>query len=349
MKKISFVITSLVRSGAERVTILLAKYYLEMGYDVEIIMLLYHDIEFDVPEGIKIVDFAGSTTSRIKRIPYWLKNLKRHFKERKPDIVVSFIARINIFTLLATNKKKTKVIVSERNDPRFDSRTFITKILINILYPKANRIVFQTEEAKKLFSKKIQKKGTVISNPITISEYASLNDFDNNLVLYAGRYSEQKDLFILLKAAEIVLKNKPEIKFELYGTGPLKNDLIDYVKRNKLSNVFINDNVPNIVEKMRKSWIFVMTSKYEGMSNSLLEASYSGVPCIITPVLGSNVIQNEVNGFVFDFGDYEKLANLIIDLKNDFNRYLDIRCNSLKKAKAIDHSEVFKKWLDIIE
>ncbi len=99
-KKVSFIINGLRRSGAERVLFSLACYCSKLGYDVEIVMLLYHEVEFDIPEGIKVIDLAGNTTSRLKRLPYWLKNLKKYFKERKPDVVVSFIVRVNVLTLL---------------------------------------------------------------------------------------------------------------------------------------------------------------------------------------------------------------------------------------------------------
>ena len=89
-RKITFIINSLVRSGAERVTFLLACKCFEAGYDVDIVMLLYHNIEFDVPKGINVIDFAGDTTSRLKRVPYWIKSLKKYFKERKPDVVVFY-------------------------------------------------------------------------------------------------------------------------------------------------------------------------------------------------------------------------------------------------------------------
>ena len=132
--KFSFVVTSLVRSGAETVTVRLATHYANMGHQVEIITLLNNKVEFNLPQDIKIIDFSGKTESRLRRICYWIKSLKRHFKTSAPDIIVSFIARVNLLTLLSTKHIKAPVIISERNDPRYDSRTFITRLLINVLY-----------------------------------------------------------------------------------------------------------------------------------------------------------------------------------------------------------------------
>lgn len=348
--KISFVITSLVRSGAETVTFRLAKHYADEGHDVEIIMLLYNKIEFDVPSNIKVVNFAGTTNSRVRRITYWLRSLKKHFKERNPDVVISFIARINILTLLSLRKTTAKVIISERNDPRHDTRTKITWFLINRLYPRADYIVFQTEEAKKLFKKKIQQKGVVISNPVKIEKITTLEEYDKNLILYAGRFSEQKDVQTIIRAAERVHQVIPQLRFELYGDGPLKESINQIIKNKHLNNVvYINDNSPDIEKIMRNSWVFLLSSLYEGMSNSLLEASYSGVPCLTTPVLGSSVIEEGKNGFFFNFKDYEKLADLIIDLHQNKNEYSILRKNSIEIAKNRQKINTFDKWMKLIE
>lgn len=348
-KKISFVITSLVRSGAETVTVRLAKHCYEKGYDVEIIMLLNNDVEFELPKDIKVIDYSGNTDSRVRRIHYWKKSLRKHFQERKPDIIVSFIARINVLTLMSVKDKNTKIIISERNDPRHDTRTKITWHFINKLYKKADHIVFQTEEAKSLFKKNIQDKGVVIPNPVEIKGIVDEKKYDKNLVLYAGRFSEQKNVETIINAAELVSKEYPDIKFELYGDGPLKKDLMKIVEDKHLSNnVFIFDNIPNIQDKMHEARLFVMSSLYEGMSNSLREASFSGVPCLTTPVLGSGIIKNGENGYIYPFKDCQKLSELIIQLMDD-EKYSELRHNSIKIAKEIKHPDVFKTWDSIIE
>lgn len=347
-KKVSFIINGLRRSGAERVLFSLACYCLKLGYDVEIVMLLYHEVEFDIPEGIKVVDLAGNTTSRLKRLPYWLKSLKKYFKERKPDVVVSFIVRVNVLTLLSVKDKNIKVIVSERNDPRNDSRTKPIKFLVNRLYPKADYVVFQTEAAKAIFKKKIQEKGVVIPNPISVTEYADLIKYDDNLITYAGRYDDQKDVSTIVNAAEIVVKHNQNVKFELYGTGYQKETLTELAADKGLSNnVFVNDNIPNIVEKMRNSKFFVMSSLYEGMSNSLMEASYSGIPCLTTPVLGTDFIKEGENGYFYGFKDYKTLAKIIIDAYENKEEYQLLRSNSIKLAREAKRINVFDEWLKL--
>ena len=344
-KRISFVITSLVRCGAETVVVRLANYFNNLGYDTEIIMLLDNKVEFNVPKNIYVVDLSGNRQSRLLRIPYWLKNLKKHFNKRQPDYVISFIARINLLTLLSVNKRKTRVIISERNDPRHDSRTRITWFCINRLYKKADCIVFQSDEAKELFKKDIQKKGVVLYNPIEIEGLSSLNEFDHNLILYAGRFSEQKNVETIINAAELVRKECPSVKFELYGEGPEKEKIYTLIKQKHLEEVvLLKPNIRDIQKRMREARLFVMSSLYEGMSNSLLEASFSGVPCLTTPVLGSSFIKDGINGFFYPFKDYEKLAELIIDQMSNDSAYLKLRKNAIEIAKSYNNLDVYKAW-----
>ena len=346
--KFSFVVTSLVRSGAETVTVRLATHYANMGHQVEIITLLNNKVEFNLPQDIKIIDFSGKTESRLRRICYWIKSLKRHFKTSAPDIIVSFIARVNLLTLLSTKHIKAPVIISERNDPRYDSRTFITRLLINVLYKRSSKIIFQTDEAKALFNKRIQEKGVVIPNPIKIERIADKDVFDKNLILYAGRFSEQKNVETIINAAEIVVRRHPTVRFELYGDGPLKDNIESLIEEKKLSeNVFVFKNIPNIQEKMLNARVFILSSLYEGMSNSLLEASYIGVPCLTTPVLGSYVIKEGVNGYFFNFKDSKKLSELISNLMDE-QTYLLLREKSILIAKNAKHANVYELWDNVL-
>ena len=222
--------------------------------------------------------------------------------------------------------------------------------MVNLLYPKADYIVFQTNEAKELFKKSIQKKGVVIANPFNFDGYASETEFDHNLITFAGRYCPQKIIDTIFNAAEIIKTKYPDVRFELYGTGPSHDELAQMIKDKNLSDtVLLNENIPNIGEKMKNSRLFVMSSLYEGMSNSLMEASFSGVPCLTTPVLGSSIIKNGENGYFFNFKDYQQLANIIIELLDNEDKYNKLRKASLKIAKSLKHSDSYDEWLNIIQ
>ena len=91
----------------------------------------------------------------------WLREIRRLVKTEKPDVVLSFAARINVLVLLACLGIKQKIVVSERNDPYMDGRSKYIDWCTNWLYPKAHKVVFQTKRAQGYF--KGLKNGEIIT------------------------------------------------------------------------------------------------------------------------------------------------------------------------------------------
>ena len=348
--KVVFVTGSLSRGGAEKVIVELANYYASLGREVDIVILLNNVVDWELNKNIKVINFTGDTKSRIKRIGYWLKSLKKYFSENINATIVSFLVRVNILVLLTAKRKNHKIIISERNDPRYDGRGIIVSVLVSFLYPKADRIVFQTDDCKKLFPKETQEIGVVISNPIRIEKYASINYFDRNLFISAGRITEQKNQILMIKAMKEVVKVNKNARLEIYGDGKLskklKKKIIDLDLDN---NVFIHPNTRQINEKILNSAAYICSSFYEGMSNSLMEATFAGIPCITTRCLGTDMIKESRNGFFIDYDSPKVLSEVMIKILNDNQFYNSLRKESIIMAKSTKHEDVYLKWKDCID
>lgn len=348
--KIIFVTGSLVRGGAEKVIVELANYYASLGREVDIVILLHNKVEWDLHDRINVVNLSGTTESRIKRIGYWIKNLKQYFSSNVNATIVSFLVRVNILVLLTANKDEHQIIVSERNDPRSDGRGIIVKAFVDALYQKADTIVFQTEECRKLFPKYISEKGVVISNPITIKKYASPSKFNERLFVSAGRICEQKDQITMIRAMSIVVKTFNDVILEIYGDGDLTKPLNESINKYGLqNNVFIKPNTKDINIIILNSTAYICSSLYEGMSNSLMEASYAGVPCITTPCLGTDFVKEKENGYFFEIGAYKELAEKMLYILKNKEQYNSLRKNSIKMAKETKHEDVYLEWKRCID
>ncbi len=129
-------------------------------------MLLSNRVEYNLPERVKLTYISTSEALLFLKPFKWLKGLRANFK---PDVIISFFARINLLVLLASLGLKKRVFISERSDPKSDTRSIMIKALTSILYPLSNGIIFQTKYAMNCFPKKLQKKSTIISNPININ------------------------------------------------------------------------------------------------------------------------------------------------------------------------------------
>ena len=170
MKKVVFVNSSLSGGGSERVMTLLANQMAEDGYDIIMLLCVHNEEVYKLNEKVKSFYLKENNSNGLNMRLTRLKELRSKIKEEKPDVVISFMSQINMYSLIATIGLNAKVIVSERADPK--QRSKVHRIVESILYTIfADNVVFQTEFVKKYFNLFIQKKSEVIANPIYITYF----------------------------------------------------------------------------------------------------------------------------------------------------------------------------------
>lgn len=346
MKKIAFITGGMTRGGAERVLSILSKYYAERGYQTEIVCLLNNEVGYELHETTKVVDFTGKGKSKIKRLPYWIKALKNYVKESKPDVVVSFFAKINVIVLYALRKFKGGIIVSERNDPKCDGRSKIVSFLTKRLYPKAHAVVFQTERAKSYF--KNLKNGVIIPNPINVENKS--DSIDYNKIVTVGRLMEQKNQKLLISAFSYLASENQDAYLQIYGEGELKDELQTQIDSLSLTDrVTLMGNHPDVIDKISDAGIFCLPSNYEGLSNALLEAMTLGLPCISTNCAGADetIIDGE-NGYLVEVKNEKEFTDKLIKLFNDRETQAKFRLNAKETSEKFKLENVMALWNDAI-
>lgn len=347
-KKIVFLIGSMGKGGAERVISVLANHYADLGWKVDIITLLDSKCDYVLNKNITLKSIFRENKKRIYQVPFWIYGIRGYLKKENPDKIVSFIARINILTIIASFGYLNRVTISERNDPKRDGRGRVIKILTELLYPLVNNIIFQTEQAKLCFSKRVQKKGTIIINPIEVKLIERKNK--EKKIVSVGRLIEQKNHQLLIEAFSEVVRQYPNYKLYIYGSGRLKNILKEKIKYLGVEkSVFLSGEKENIHDEISNAEIFILSSDYEGLSNALLEALTIGLPCISTKCAGSiEVIKNYENGILIPVKSKEKLVKSIIELIE--NPDLSKKLSEKAKQMAIEYRKenILKKWEEII-
>lgn len=144
----------------------------------------------------------------------------------------------------------------------------------------------------------------VVSNSVEISPEEMRRDFDRCIHIgMIGRLTHQKNPLFFLKAAEIIQSEFPSIRFTLLGAGyhdHLKEEVLEFIRNHKLNNVQILSWGEHSIEKFYLDLdIFLLTSNFEGLPFSLLEAMSYKLPCIATNVDGSkDVIRHNSNGYL---------------------------------------------------
>ena len=313
MSKIIFVSGNLERGGAQRVMSLLANEYEAKGWQVSVAVLLDAHKGYELSSDVKIVNLSRKG-NYLKNIPSWIRDLRSLYQRERPDVIVSFVGRINLITMVAAAGLGIPVIVSERNDPARDRRGAFEVWLCKLFYSRADRVVFQTNYQRSFYGDKVKRNAVIIGNPIAAQPYYGSHPSED--LVAVGKLMEQKDHSTLIRGFREIAEEFPGLKLHIYGEGSLRQALQQQIREFGLEDrVILEGNCKEIFPVMQRNRYFVMSSRYEGLSNALLEAMVSGMVCISTCWDGvEDVIQHGKNGYLVPCGDHLALADCLRDV-----------------------------------
>lgn len=343
----------MVRGGAERVIFLLANHYAGLGWDTTIILLLKNEVDreqYSFNEKIKFVDLSGKKNNYVLNTFSWIFRIRNYLKKEKPDCVISFIGRINALVLTALYGLKIPILVSERSDPKRDGRSKLMQEYCSKIYKRADKVVFQTNYAKKCFPSLPQEMSIVIPNPVSVNYNPAISK-NPYLIVTAGRLNKVKNHEQLIRAMCKVIIECPKARCKIYGSGEEKEYLLKLIDNLNLKQfVSLEGNKNDIGPFLSESSIFVLTSNYEGLPNAMIEAMMCENACISTCYSGvEDIIINEANGIIVPINDNDKLAKAIIDLLNDTTKRKEISKKANELSKEYEAKKVLLEWDRIIK
>ena len=353
---ITLVISSLSAGGAERVLSNLANYWDGKHHKVTLVTLAADKPFYPLSETINLkqtdqVSVDGENfLIRIFKIVKRLYFLRKAIQKSKPDVVVSFVDVMNITTLISCVGLKIHVIVSERIDPHFHPLPRFYKFLRRCFYPRAKKVVVQTQSAAAYFK---ELKNIVII-PNAVQKFSPITrDFSLPIthVISVGRLCEQKDFSTLIKAFAEVHKFHPTLVLTIYGEGSEHANLEALIQSlNMTDYVFLPGTVSDIEKVLSAADLFVFPSLYEGFPNALCEAMASGLPVITSNCTGNiDVVQDGINGRLFPVGDVDELFLLIRGLALDSEKCEKLSQSAITLSDRYSPDKIYQLWDEIIK
>ena len=361
--------------GIERTLTTKANYFAEhFGYDIIIILTDGKGKPYFYPLSPKIkvinLDIGFEelwNSSFVKRVYLYLKKqriykkrLKAQLMEIRPDITISLLRReINFINEIKDGSIKIgELHTSRQNNRNFKDNeiNFIKAIFAkywnsSLLHHlrKLDKFVVLTNEDRESW----KELDNVVSIPNPVSfKVERPSDLTAKRVLAVGRYDYVKGFDRLLRVWAIVEKKVPDWTLAIYGDGDhssyekLRDDLgID------ASRCQLHGATSNIQEEYRASSIYVLTSRFEGLSMAMLEAISCGLPLVAfaCPCGPRDVVEDGVNGFLVENGDVEKLAERMIEVMQSPERLRQMGKAAQEKSKEYQIEKLALRWKQLFE
>ena len=331
-------IPTLTSGGAEKQAVILAN-VLQKKYKTHLIVWNGAKIELKfkhyIDENKIQYDFLhGSTFVRFLK-------LVSLFRIHKASIIFNFLASNNFYGTLAGKIAFVPHIIGGIRNAEIPSfKLIIQKILHNhfLEYTVFNNFA----GSKNLISKGfIQSKCIVIPNCFENKFETIIRSLNQPVVIVSlARFVPQKDYYTALKAIRllIVLNNLDcsKIKYRIIGHGELENQInswIDELDIRSYVEVFINPS--NSLKLVEESDIFLLTSLFEGTSNSIMEAMSFSLPVVATDAGDNNLlITHNENGYIAPIGDYEKISSYLYELLIDHDKRISFGIRGSEKLIA---------------
>ena len=286
-----------------------------------------------------------------------IKWLKEHLRINKNCIAIAFLNEPIFMTLLAKDNS-TKIIISERNDPSKFVNTKTTMAFVRRMYPKADAMVCQSPDAMQWYQENTNVNGRVIFNPIKPDLPERYVGERKKRIVNFCRISSQKNLHLLVNAFELFSKDFPDYELYIYGdaVGNGAEGYIDSVEETIAQlackeKIHILPAQKDIHDLIKDYAMFVSSSDFEGMSNSMLEAMAIGLPTICTdcPAGGARAtIKDHENGILVPVNDAEAMCKAMCEVADnpELAEKLSINGTKLKEDLAVD--KIVNQWMEII-
>ncbi|MBU3024410.1 glycosyltransferase family 4 protein [Zobellia galactanivorans] len=353
--RIDFLINRMSGGGAERVVSLIANYLAEKGHVVRIITFQDTDKYYLNPsiQRVKLHKHPLFQSVVINGFFQLLNFYKK--KKNRPDVMSSHICLLGYMTIPVAKILRLKLIVSEHTN-HIQVTSFARRFLRTYMYPHADAVTILTKFDQEYFSVR-NKNVWLMPNPcpFKITNESHLEKIEKKEILAIGdlnRY-ENKGFDNLLEICAPIFEKYPDWKIKIVGDG---DEGLKFLKNKAktlgiIKNTIFTGHRTDIKQLLNDCDIFILTSRYEGLPMTLLEAMSQGTCCISFDCISgpSDIITNNINGLLIEDQNIEKMKLGLEKLIENPTLRNKLRSNAPASMEKYTLSNVGQRWQSLLE
>jgi glycosyltransferase involved in cell wall biosynthesis len=281
---------------------------------------------------------------------FWLR---RKIKSIEADAVLSFLTQTNILTVLATRGLNTRTVISERNDPRLQRHRRRVELLRKFLYRHADIVTANSRGALTALEAFVPRdKLAFLPNPLALPASIEVASLEAPTIITVGRLVEQKGLDVLIAAWASAAPRLSGWRLAIVGDGPLRGELEALAQNLGVANSIdwyghLTDPFPLVCAAK----FFVLTSRFEGTPNALLEAMACGLPGVVSdasPGPCELAGEDESAGLIVPVEDASATADAIVKLASNEPLRKRLSAGALDRASEYEADRALSVWLKLL-
>lgn len=358
MTKICFFSGDITRNGGtERVSTMIAN-TLSKNHHLEILFLSLVEqsespvffIEPSIPHTALGKKWLSPGPAYLKILP----KLRHFLKEQNIDILIDIDIVLDILSFTAAKGLKTKIISWEHFSYFFEMDSFYRRFILKHFTKRTDAVVTLTKHSVRNLQQDFHRTGRIFSiyNPIEeadISDTSPVPDIlsRENALITVGHLIHIKGMDYIVKIARHLFPKHPDWKWYIVGDGEERAFLEKAIQHYHLErHLILTGHLSDVSSYLKKSKIYVMTSRTEGLPMCLLEAKNYKLPSISFNIrTGPNeIIEHKKNGYLIHPFDWQEMTKKLHALMSDPELLQDFSMHSQDNIEKFRMEHIKKQW-----
>lgn len=351
--KVLHLVTSNQIYGTEKVVLQLMKYYNKDIFDFKIGLPSIGNFSEHL-EKLNLNYFIYNNKILNRYSLNGLSNLYNYIKVYKPEIIhshTSFLPGI-IGSLANVSVKIETRHGIHFSDYELENLSLFKKLKEKYKYLFLSHITTVSKSDKLKLINKFnypENKISVVYNSFDdkIKTHLNIKNKDWNFNIgTVGRLVPEKNQKLIIDIFSELLKHFPNLKLTIVGDGQEKKNIKNYIEKlHLLKKVKILDYTDNVHAIMKSFDVFILTSKYEGIPLTIMDALALGIPVVASNVGSiSEIVKNGFNGFTLELNNINGFVETIINIINNRNLYETLSSNAIYSVQNFTVEKMVKEY-----